>query len=144
VCFFPPLYRPDRGTGIVFSCFGHVVNIANVAVMGRVTQIAAIENTTAIWEYDPSLPGNWILGGSLDVIAAIRTIAVKVSLPFFTNMKFSYVVALRFKHLGNGSNTSRNSSCSANSPSPLGFHSTATFDGAQHMACLSVHTSCIK
>ena len=96
--FFPPLYRPDCGTGIVFSCFGHVVNIANIAVMGRVTQIAAIKNATAIWEYDPSLPGNWILGGSLDVITAIRTIAVKVSLPFFTNIKFSYV-ALRFKHL---------------------------------------------
>ena len=143
VCFFPPLYRPDRGTGIVFSCFGHVVNIANIAVMGHITQIAAIKNATAIWEYDPSLPGNWILGGSLDVIAAIRTIAVKVSLPFFTNMKFSYV-AFRFKHLGNGSNTSRNSSCSANSPSPLGFHSTARFDGAQHMACLSIHTSCVK
>ena len=97
--------------------------------MGRVTQIAAIKNATAIWEYDPSLPGNRILGGSLDVITAICTIAVKVSLPFFTNMKFSYV-ALRFKNLGNESNTSRNSSCSANSPSPLGFRFTATFDGA--------------
>ena len=47
--------------------------------MGRVTKIAAVENANAIWEYDPSLPNNRILGGSLDVIAAIRTIAVKVS-----------------------------------------------------------------
>jgi hypothetical protein len=46
--------------------------------MGRVTKIAAVENATAIWEYDPSLPNNRILGGSLDVIAAVRTIAVKV------------------------------------------------------------------
>lgn len=61
-----------------FRCFGHVVNIANVAVMGRITKIAAVENANAIWEYDPSLPNNRILGGSLDVIAAIRTIAVKV------------------------------------------------------------------
>lgn len=60
-----------------------MVNIAIVAVMGRITQIAAVENATTIWEYDPSLPGNRILGGSLDVIAAIQMIAVKVSLPFF-------------------------------------------------------------
>ena len=63
----------------IFSCFGHVVNIANVAVMGCITKIATVENANAIWEYDPSLPDNRILEGSLDVIAAIRTIAVKVS-----------------------------------------------------------------
>ena len=45
--------------------------------MGRITQIAAVENATAIWEYDPSLPNNCVLG-SLDVIAAIRMIMVKV------------------------------------------------------------------
>jgi len=55
------------------------VNIANVAVMGHVTKIATIENANAIWEYNPSLLNNCILGGSLDVIAAIHTIAVKVS-----------------------------------------------------------------
>jgi len=55
------------------------VNIANVAVMGCITKIAAVENANAIWEYDPSLANNRILEGSLDVIAAIRTIAVKVS-----------------------------------------------------------------
>ena len=47
--------------------------------MGCITKIAAVENANAIWEYDPSLPDNRILEGSLDVIAAIRTIAVKVS-----------------------------------------------------------------
>jgi hypothetical protein len=62
-----------------YSCFGHVVNIANVAVMSHITRIAAVENATAIWEYDPALPGNRVLGGSLDVIASIRTIAIKVS-----------------------------------------------------------------
>jgi hypothetical protein len=46
--------------------------------MGCITKIAAVENANAIWEYDPSLPNNRILGASLDVIAAIRTIAVKV------------------------------------------------------------------
>jgi hypothetical protein len=55
------------------------VNIANVAMMGCVTKIATIENTNAIWEYDPSLLNNCILGGSLDVIAAIWMTTVKVS-----------------------------------------------------------------
>ena len=47
--------------------------------MERVTKVAAVENATAIWEYDPTLPDNRVLGGSLDVIAAIRTLAIKVS-----------------------------------------------------------------
>ncbi|KAI0269521.1 hypothetical protein BGY98DRAFT_937844 [Russula aff. rugulosa BPL654] len=59
-------------------CFGHVINIANIAVMGCITKIAAVENANAIWEYDSSLPNNRILEGSLDVIAAIQTIAVKI------------------------------------------------------------------
>jgi hypothetical protein len=48
--------------------------------MKNITQIAAVETATAIWEYDPTLPDNRVLGGSLDVIAAIRTLAIKVSL----------------------------------------------------------------
>jgi hypothetical protein len=59
-------------------CLSHVVNLANIAVMSHITKIAAVENSTAIWEYDPTLEGNRVLGGSLDVIAAIRTIAIKV------------------------------------------------------------------
>jgi hypothetical protein len=46
--------------------------------MSNVTKIAAVENATAIWEYDPTLENNRVLGGSLDVIAAIRTLAIKV------------------------------------------------------------------
>jgi hypothetical protein len=57
----------------------HVVNIANVAFMSYITKIAAVETATAIWEYDPTLPDNPVLGGSLDVIAALRTVAIKVS-----------------------------------------------------------------
>jgi hypothetical protein len=41
-----------------------------------------VENATAIWEYDPSRDDNRVLGGSLDVIAAIRTLAIKVFLNF--------------------------------------------------------------
>jgi hypothetical protein len=60
------------------SCLEHVVYLTNVAVMTHITKIAAVENQTAIWEYDLDLPGNHALGGSLDLIAAIRTIAIKV------------------------------------------------------------------
>jgi len=62
----------------LFRCLAHVVNLANVAVMAHITKMAAIENANAIWEYDPELPGNRMLGGSLDVVAAIRTLVVKV------------------------------------------------------------------
>jgi len=46
--------------------------------MDRITKIAAVETTTAIWEYDPSLPDNRVLNGLLDVVAAVRTLAIKV------------------------------------------------------------------
>jgi hypothetical protein len=47
----------------------------------------AIETRTAIWEYDPDLPGNHLLGGSLDVIAAIRTLTINFG---SLQWKFSY------------------------------------------------------
>ncbi len=50
--------------------------------MAHITKIATVENATAIWEYDPTLEGNRVLGGSLDVIAAIRTLSIKVSVSF--------------------------------------------------------------
>ncbi|EDR03890.1 uncharacterized protein LACBIDRAFT_331039 [Laccaria bicolor S238N-H82] len=59
-------------------CLGHVVNLAEVDVMTHITKIAAVETATAIWEYDPSLPDNRMLNGSLDVTAAIRTLAIKI------------------------------------------------------------------
>ena len=48
--------------------------------MSHITKIAAVENTAAIWEYDPTRDDNRVLGGALDVIAAIRTLAIKVSM----------------------------------------------------------------
>jgi hypothetical protein len=42
----------------------HVVNLANVAVMGHITKIAVVENTNVIWEYVPELPNNCVLGGA--------------------------------------------------------------------------------
>ena len=53
--------------------------------MDHVTKITAVEMTTTIWEYDPSLPDNRVLNGSLDVIVAIRTLAIKVRLPFLVS-----------------------------------------------------------
>jgi hypothetical protein len=54
--------------------------------MTHITKIAAVEMATAVWEYDPSLPNNHVLNGSLDVTVAIQTLAIKVgciSLPLF-------------------------------------------------------------
>jgi len=61
-------------------CLAHVVNLGNVDLMKNITQIAAVETAIAIWEYDPTLPDNRILDGSLDVIAAIWTLVIKVRL----------------------------------------------------------------
>jgi hypothetical protein len=72
------LFSPSSSYVAPFRCLIHVVNLANVAVMSHITKIAAVENATAIWEYDPNLPDNRMLGGNLDVIAAVRTIAIKV------------------------------------------------------------------
>ena len=58
---------------VLFRCLADVMNLANVTVMAHITKIAAIENANAIWEYDPELPGNHMLGGSLDIVAAIHT-----------------------------------------------------------------------
>jgi hypothetical protein len=46
--------------------------------MSHITKLAVIETTNAIWEYDPSDADNRVLGGGLDVIATIRTLAIKV------------------------------------------------------------------
>ena len=72
---YPSCYVSDFSS---LSCLGHVVNLGNVDVMTQITKIAVVENATAIWEYDPSREDNRILGGSLDVIAALRTLAIKV------------------------------------------------------------------
>jgi len=46
--------------------------------MGHVTKIVAVELAMAIWEYDPTLPDNKVLGGAINVIAAVWTLAIKV------------------------------------------------------------------
>lgn len=56
------------------------MNLAVIDVMKNITNIAAVENKTAIWEFDPTLERNRIINGGLDVIAALRTLAIKVRL----------------------------------------------------------------
>ena len=46
--------------------------------MSHITKIGAVETASAIWEYDPDLADNRVLGGSFDVISVIRTLAVKI------------------------------------------------------------------
>lgn len=59
-------------------CLAHVVNLAITDLMGVITRIAHVETTTAIWEFDPMLSQNRVLGDSLDVVAVIRTLAIKI------------------------------------------------------------------
>ena len=65
---------------INFRCLAHIVNLGNVDVMAQITKLTAVENATAIWEYDPTKADNRVLGGSLDVIAAICMLAIKVKI----------------------------------------------------------------
>ena len=51
--------------------------------MTAVTQTALIESKQAIWEYDPQADTSAV-GGGIDVIAIIRTLAVKVSHETYT------------------------------------------------------------
>ena len=46
------------------GCLGHVINLGNVDVTGHIMKIAAVENVTAIWEYDLTQADNHVLGGS--------------------------------------------------------------------------------
>jgi len=52
-------------------CLAHVLNLAIVAVMFNITWISTIKTTAAIWEFNPTLPNNHLLGDSLDVVSAV-------------------------------------------------------------------------
>ena len=49
--------------------------------MNIVTKIAAVKTSNAMWEYDPNDPSNNVVGGGMDIMAAIQMIAIKVSYP---------------------------------------------------------------
>ena len=73
---------------MIARCFVHVINLANVDFISRLTKIAAIENTNTIWKYDPTLSDNRVLTRSLDMIAAAQTLAIKVSLLLVAGLQF--------------------------------------------------------
>lgn len=56
--------------------------------MSAITQIALVESKQAIWEYDPLGQDSAVQGG-LDVIAVIRTLAVKASIQLFACLVFA-------------------------------------------------------
>lgn len=56
--------------------------------MSHITKIAAVENSTAIWEYNPTRTDNHVLGGSLNVISTIRMLAIKVRMSQFQKFTF--------------------------------------------------------
>jgi len=99
------IFRSFIQSHLCHSCLAHVVNVENIDVMSHITKIAAVKNATAIWEYDPTLVGNRVLGGSLDIIAAIHTLAIKVS-NRISLVTYRVSKICRFKRLGNASNTS--------------------------------------
>lgn len=80
---------PIPHTYIYYRCLAHIINLGVTDVMGSITKFAALETATAIWEYDPTDKNNRVLGGSVDLIAALRTLGVKVrnchSFVYFAN-----------------------------------------------------------
>jgi hypothetical protein len=73
-------------------CLAHVLNLAIVAIMSVISHITAVETTTAIWEFNPLLSNNQVLRGSLDVVAAVCTIAIKVRLTFFLLLSINLMI----------------------------------------------------
>ncbi|KAG1906590.1 uncharacterized protein F5891DRAFT_975363 [Suillus fuscotomentosus] len=59
-------------------CLAHMVNLAITDIMSVITYITNIETTTTIWEIDPLLPNNHVLGDLLDIVAVVHTLAIKI------------------------------------------------------------------
>ena len=59
-------------------CLAHAINLAVLAMMLEITRVEHIATTNAIWEFDPTLPANWLIGNSINVITAICTLAIKI------------------------------------------------------------------
>ena len=59
-------------------CLAHVVNLTITEFMNVVTKITHVETTAAIWEFDPTLTQNQVLGSTLDVVVVVQTLAIKI------------------------------------------------------------------
>src|ERR1700678_2973252 len=102
--------------------------------MNHITKLAAVETWTAIWEYDPSLPNNRVLNGLLDVIAAVRTIAIKVCF-FFKRLCSLNSIIHRFGHLVNTLKHFKGCKLNVAFMTYSKFHFTAMFGGVLPIAC---------
>jgi hypothetical protein len=102
--------------------------------MAHITRLAAVETTTAIWEYDPSLPDNRVLNGSLDVIAAIRTLAIKVSFTL-TSLQFAYILVRQIQSSGQRIEAFEKLQleCGINDPLKIPLHSNVRWGTASRM-----------
>ncbi|OJT06528.1 Zinc finger BED domain-containing protein RICESLEEPER 2 [Trametes pubescens] len=60
------------------SCIAHVVQLGIEDFMTQVTQVALVQSKQAMWDFDPTLATNRLAAGGLDVIAMIRTLAIKI------------------------------------------------------------------
>ena len=78
---------------MLLRCLGHVIALTELAIMSAIAKIGATQNTMAIWEYDPALEDNRVLGSQLNVIVAIRTLTIKVQ-PFDLYSNWSLLTSL--------------------------------------------------
>ena len=121
------------------SCLRHVINLAEIDIISHITEIAAVETTTAIWEYDPQLLANHMLGRSLDVIA---TFAPLLSRSVFSiNYCWLILISPISSCLGSALSTSKGCRSSVGSLSCSIFPFTAMFNGAQCIGCSTASLS---
>lgn len=112
--------------------------------MGKVTATALVESKEAIWNYDPREPENRIGSDGLDIIATIRTLAVKVSAiwpPRYAALIASLIVTYRCKCPANAWPLSRRTNGMSESTSRSSSSSTAIRAGAVRTRCANAHTS---
>jgi hypothetical protein len=134
-------YNSSNGLLTVHSCLAHVISLATEDFMAAITKIAVIESKQSIWDYDPQLEENHI-GHGLDVIAMIRTLAIKVScllLQLYLFTKLHMPNYYRSRPLRNASKCSKITSLPARLSDRLLFHSTTTHAGVVPMECYPVH-----
>ena len=125
---------------------GHVIQLGIEAFMTIVTQTALVESKQAIWEYDPLALNSAVVGG-LDVIAIIRTLAIKVLFRriFKYHLNSNTHLLLRFRLLANANRSSTTFRCRMPKlHNPSSFRYMATHAGGVHGGCFHVHTSSVR
>jgi hypothetical protein len=111
--------------------------------MSHITKLATVKSATAIWEYDPSLPGNRVLGGALDVISAIQTLAIKVGSHSIW-IWHGLITFSRSNHLDSESSILRSYKYNAVSLRPSRSLSMETLIGEQLTGCWTEHMNCTR